>query len=291
MSSQITTAFVKQYKNNIDFLCQQKGSKLRGNVRVETITGTDGFIEQIGKAPAAATGLSRHADTPLMNTPHLRRKISLTSYDWADLIDRHDKVRMLIEPQNAYAKSAAWMMGRAQDTALITAALGNAYTGSTGTSAVGLPDTQSVSLSAGHTGATGMNITKLRNAKYILDANDVDEMDRILVLHPYQLDELLGTTQVTSSDYNTVKALVRGEIDSFLGFKFVMTTLVAKSGSNRNCFAYHKDALALGIGEDTYASIDPRPDKRNSIQVYYAMDIGAARLEEEAVVKIPCLES
>ena len=49
MSVQITTAMVEQYAGNVSHLAQQKGSRLRGAVRVETVVGKKAFFEQIGR--------------------------------------------------------------------------------------------------------------------------------------------------------------------------------------------------------------------------------------------------
>tara|TARA_R100001594_G_scaffold5297_2_gene16827 strand:- start:5804 stop:5950 length:147 start_codon:yes stop_codon:yes gene_type:complete len=48
MSVQITTAMVEQYKGNVEHLVQQKGSRLRSAVGVETVVGKNAFFEQIG---------------------------------------------------------------------------------------------------------------------------------------------------------------------------------------------------------------------------------------------------
>ena len=63
MSSQITTAFVQQYNNNVQMLSQQIGSLLRSAVSVESITGKNAFFDQVGVATAVKR-TSRHGDTP-----------------------------------------------------------------------------------------------------------------------------------------------------------------------------------------------------------------------------------
>jgi hypothetical protein len=55
----------------------------------------------------------------------------------------------------------------------------------------------------------------------LFDDNEVDENDRFALLAPQQLSDLLAVEEVTSSDYNAVKTLVAGQIDTFLGFKFI----------------------------------------------------------------------
>ena len=96
MSSQITTAFVQQYSNNVQLLSQQKGSLLRQAVDVENVVGKNAFFDQVGVATAQKR-TTRHADTPQMDTPHSRRRVSLVDYEYADLIDNQDKVRTLID--------------------------------------------------------------------------------------------------------------------------------------------------------------------------------------------------
>lgn len=290
MSSQVTTAFVQQYSANVQMLSQQMGSRLRDAVRIENVVGKNAFIDQIGKATAQLR-TSRHADTPQLDTPHARRRLSLASYEYADLIDDQDKVRMLIDPTSFYAQAAAAAMGRAMDDVIIDAALGTASTGETGSGSATLDATNNMVGSASSN--DGLTIAKLLEAKRKLDLNDVDpSIPRYIAVGPKQIEDLLGTTQVTSSDFNTVKALAQGDVNSFLGFEFIMTNrLDVDSNDIRSCFAWAEDGLTLGIGKDVSARIDERNDKGYATQVYYSMDIGAVRMEESKVVKIFCDET
>ena len=284
MSSQITTAFVEQYSANIQMLSQQMGSLLRDAVRNESVVGKDAYFDQIGKVTAILK-TSRHSDTPQIDTPHSRRRVSLADYEFADLIDQQDKVRLLIDPTSSYAKAAAYAMGRAMDDVIIAAALGSANTGVSGGTAVALPAGNIV---AANTGGTGMNIAKLAAAKQILDAGDVDpSIKRHIVVSPAEIADLLNNTTVTSSDFNTIKALVQGEIDSFMGFKFhVSNRLVDNVAANTQCIAFAEDGILLGVGKDVTARIDERSDKSYATQVYYCQTIGATRMEEAKVVSV-----
>ena len=290
MSNQITTAFVQQYGSNVQMLSQQMGSRLREAVDVETITGKNAYFEQVGSV-AAQVRTSRHSSTPQIDTPHSRRRVSLADYEWADLIDDADKVRMLIDPTSSYAKAAAAAMGRAMDDVIITALGGTAYTGETGATSTALPSTQKFSTSDQ---SDGLTIAKLLDAKKKMDLADVDpSLPRYVVCGATQISDLLNTTEVKNSDFNTVKALAQGQVDSFLGFKFIMSNRLNFDASNtddRLIFAFTKDAIKLAIGKDVTARIDERADKSYSTQVYYCMSIGATRMEEEKVVQIPCNE-
>ena len=284
MSSQITTAFVEQYSANIQMLSQQMGSLLRDKVRVESVVGKNAFFDQVGSVTAVLK-TSRHSDTPQIDTPHSRRRVSLADYEFADLIDQQDKVRLLIDPTSSYAQAAAMAMGRAMDDVIITAALGTAYTGETGTG------TESVQTGVVK-GTTGLTVAKLISAKDLLDKADVDpSIPRHIMCGPEQLGNLLGDSEVTSSDFNTVKALVQGELDTYLGFKFTVTNRLPKTGNDRTCIAYAEDGLLLGIGKDISARIDERADKSYATQVYYCQSIGATRMESAKVVPIVAIEA
>jgi hypothetical protein len=286
MSTQVNTAFVNQFSANVSMLSQQMGSLLRGAVDVESVTGEKAFFDQIGEAAAVAR-TSRHGDTPLVETPHSRRMVSLTSYEWADLIDDADKVRMLIDPTSSYARAAAAAIGRAMDDAVIDALGGTAKTGKEGSTSTSFPSTQKIAHGSG-----GLTIAKLVNAKKLLDANSVDpSIKRFIVVSPEQIEDLLNSTTVTSSDFNTVKALVQGDINTFVGFEFIVSNrLKVDSTPSRLCYAFAQDGIKLAIGKDIMARIDERSDKSYSTQVYYCATFGATRMEEDKVVEIACNE-
>ena len=285
MSTQINTAFVQQFSSNVTMLSQQMGSLLRGSVDSETIVGEKAFFDQVGKAAAVAR-TTRHGDTPLMETPHSRRMVSLSDYEWADLIDSADKVRMLSDPTSNYAKAAAAAMGRSMDDVIIAALNGTAQTGKAGTTGTVLPAASKIAHGSG-----GLTKAKLISAKKKLDENSIDpSIPRYIAVSPEQIEDLLNITEVTSSDFNTVKALVQGDVDTFCGFKFITTNRLTDDGTSRLCVAWAEDGLKLGLGKDVTAQITERADKSYSTQVYYCMSIGATRMEEEKVVQIACNE-
>ena len=113
--------------------------------------------------------------------------------------------------------------------------------------------------------------------------------------------------------YPEVRDMVRGELDTFMGFKFIqlnakkadnslilpaVTTTVAGEGDGasvtsvigRSCLAFQSDGIKLGIGQDIVGRITERDDKCFATQVYYEMSIGATRMQEDLVVKINCKE-
>ena len=286
MSTQITTAFVNQFSSNVQMLSQQMGSLLRTAVDSESVNGEKAFFDQVGAA-SAVLRTSRHADTPLVETPHSRRMVTMSDYEYADLIDDQDKVRLLVDPTSTYSRAAAAAMGRAMDDVIITAALGTSNTGKDGSTSTALPSGQKIA----H-GSAGLTIAKLVSAKELLDAASVDpSIPRFIVVSPKQISDLLNNTTVTSSDFNTVKALAQGEINSFVGFQFIVSNrLNTDSNSDRQVIAFASDGIKLAVGKEPAARIDERADKSYSTQVYYCQTIGATRMEEAKVVEIACNE-
>ena len=285
MSTQINTAFVNQFSANVQMLSQQMGSLLRNSVDVETVNGEKAFFDQVGSA-AAVKRTTRHGDTPMVETPHERRMCVLADYEYADLIDDQDRVRLLIDPTSTYSRAAAAAMGRAMDDEIIAAALGTAQTGKDGGTSTALPSAQKIV----H-GSAGLTIAKLVSAKEILDAASVDaSIPRHIVVSPKQVSDLLNNTTVTSSDFNTVKALAQGEINTFVGFNFIVSNRLTDDGTSRQVIAFASDGIKLAIGKEPSARIDERADKSYATQVYYCQSLGCTRMEESKVVEIACNE-
>lgn len=304
MSFTVTDAMVQQFGSNVRHLAQQSEARLRGKVIEEQITGDSAYLEQM--APTAARKIvTRHADSPMMNTQHLRRRIAPYDYDWGDLVDRLDKLKLLIDPESQYAKAAGMAMRRGQDDEIIQAFFGTAYTGHSGSTVVTWPNGNNESSPAAPggtvvavadwsygtgSGAAGLTVSKLISASVALDQAEGDEEEeRYILVGGKQKGDLLKTTEATSADYNTVRALYDGKIDTFVGFKFIHSERLQKNASNQwRVPAWRKSGMGLGINRDIESQSAPRPDKRFAQYVYCDESIGGARLEEPKVVEIVC---
>lgn len=293
MSLQITTAFVEQYKSNVYHLSQQKGSRLRRAVRVETVNGKSGFYEQLG-ATSARKRTSRHSDTPRMDTPHTRRRVTLDDYDWADMVDGEDQIRMLIDPTSQYAEAAAMAMGRAMDDEIISQATAVAYTGQDGSTSTAYDTGMTVGVQVRWPGVTaadtGLNVAKLLEAKKLLGAKNVDPDDECYCILPSaQIKSLMMDERVASHDYNALKPLVEGKISMFAGFNMIPTERVeTDSNSDHKVLFWAKGGMLLGLGKDIQTKIGERADKNYATQVFACMSIGATRMEEARVGYIEC---
>jgi hypothetical protein len=304
MSFTITTAFIQQFTGTVRFIAQQMDSRLRGKVLEDQVPAESGYLEQL--APTAARKRqSRGGDSPIMNTQHLRRRVAPYDYEWGDLIDKLDKVRLLIDPTSAYSLNAGYAMNRGVDDELIASFFANAYAGHSGSTVVTWPagDTESTPAQPAGTqvavgdwtygngsGNAGLTISKLIYASVALDQAEGDENEeRFILVGAKQKGNLLSTTEATNSDYAAVKALVEGKIKMFMGFTFVHSERMLTNASGYTRVpAWRKSAMGLGIAQDIETQLAQRADKSFAWYPYASMAIGGARLEEQKLVELIC---
>ena len=288
--TQIPQFFVTEFANNWDFLVQQKEARLKDIVLVDRVKGKEKSYNQLGIIEMARV-TARAAETRHTDTPTGKRWLRPLPYDLATLFDEWDEEFLgeIVLPTSETVMGHGMAYGRACDDVIIAAATGTAYTGESGTSTTALPSTQQVAVDFVETGSaanSGLTIGKLRQAKYILDSNEVDpDEDRFLACSAKQIQNLLRTTEVTSDDYNTVRALSDGKVDAFMGFKFIRSERLALASNIRTCFAWVKSGIRFSDAGRT-TRMDIRADRSHSLQVRTTAALGATRTEEKKVVAI-----
>lgn len=308
-SFSIPENFVEGFSETIYMLSQQKTPRLFGLSRVESQASEVDSYERISPTESNDI-LDRHGDTPLNNTPHSRRQVVLEDADWADLIDRKDDIRLLIDPTNAYTLNGNAALNRKKDDIFIAAALGIARAGKKGTISVSLPDSQKiVAVDDAGGGSSKFNVFTLTLMSAKFDAADVDEdITKYFAWSGKAKQQLLNDTKATSSDFASVKALVEGNINEFMGFLFrrserlpvtsAATNYDAPDGQvdsgggsvlaagARRCVAWAEDGMISSIGEELFVDVGIRRDKRMSKQIYLCHSVGAVRMEEEKILEV-----
>lgn len=302
MSEAITTNRNQMYSSSVYHLVQQKNSLLSGAVRNETLKGKVGFYDAIGPVTAVKRQ-GRHSATPQMDTPHVRRSVTMADYEWSDRVDDQDKLRMIWDPTSYYVQAASMAFNRAKDAIIRDAFDAIAKTGENGSVDVPLPTSRMIAASNG-TAHSFLNLETLRNIKYNFDKLDIDEQI-YMVVDSMDIQNLLKETAITSSDFNTVQALVNGSVDSFMGIKFIrynalsLETEVIKFAADgsynvagtsaqgyRKCFAFVQSGMLLATGEGVTTKIAEDPTHGFNTIVYARMSMGATRMEEEKVLKV-----
>lgn len=299
MASSIDTAFINSYHNDFEVQYQQNGSRLRSYVTVRPQTSQYDFYDRIGTV-VFAERTTRHAPTVLTEALHTRIGVAMRDYNNALPFDNEDKLRMgLNDPRNAYANTQGKALGRQLDSVIITAATGSTITQTAGTNGTEAYTQATYGIAVDYTGPgvtptnTNLTIEKLIKARSKLMTAEaiMDDEPVVFVCTQSQLDSLLRLTEVTNADYNTVKALVNGQIDTYMGFKFVRTELLTKSGNIRTCLAFPKSGIVVGEGNERMTKIDQRPDLNYTWQVWTEGTFGAARTWLEKIVAVLCDES
>lgn len=294
MSVNIPNHYVQEYATNIELLLQQKGSKLRGLVTSGTYIGEQASpVDQVGAVEMqSVTG--RFEPMGRVDADTDRRWVLPSDFDLPQLIDSFDKLRLLTDPESIYVQNAVLAAGRKMDDLIIDALFASAKTGKTGSTDTAFLSAQQVAVNYGASGNTGLTVAKLRQARKILKANEVDmDMDPIVcIVTAEQEDNLLAEAQVISLDYNEKPVLVDGRLSKFLGMNFVHCERLDLDGSSyRRVPVFAKSGMHLGIWNDITTDISQRKDLKGlPFQSYVYMTAGATRLEEKKVVEIKCAE-
>lgn len=298
-ASQITTAFVEEYKNNVEMLVQQMGSKLRGSLSEDNYTGKAGeVVNQVGEV-TAQTITDRHGDTPILGTPMDRRWVYPIGKHWGDMIDDEDRMRMFIDSnlESYYTKTGAMAIGRAIDDEIIGAFFGTAKTGENGSTNKSFLSTQVVAVDKGAAAATGLNVSKLKAARKLFRKNEVDlDMEEAyMAITAEQEENLLEEIQVINQDYNSNGGrpiLEEGRLRRYLGFNFIqIERLTTDANGYRRVPVWVPSGMHLGTWNELFARVTPeRVDKSYNTQVYVKQTFGATRVQEKKVVEIKCAE-
>lgn len=193
---------------------------------------------------------------------------------------------MLADPTSDYLKAGVAAMNRAKDDAIYAAARGNARSS---TGSVALPAGQKIAV-----GAAGLTKAKIIQAKKMFRANEADEENGEELYFAYgseQMEDVMGDTTLTSADYMAVQMIQEGNMaKKWMGFKWIPSERMYKSGSDRYCIAWAKSGMALGVGAEIMTRLTERADKSYAMQPYARMSIGGARIEDAKVIEIACQE-
>jgi len=277
MAVGISSAFVQLFDAEVK-QAYQSSRALAGLTRERTnVEGNQVKFPKIGKG--TATVRVPQTDVTPLNVTYSQVTATMSDYIAAEYSDIFSQQKVNFDERRELVQVVGNAIGRRMDQLVIDALNASATT-------------LTVATTIGGAG-TNMNIEKLIEAKKLLDANNVPSEGRCMIIHANNLAGMLGETEITSADFATVKALVSGEVDTFMGFKFVTLGDRDEGGlpipSTRTCFAFHKDAMGMGIGMNQKSEINYVPEK-TSFLVSSMFSAGAVAIDDEGIVKISCTE-
>jgi hypothetical protein len=279
MAIGLSNAFVTLFDAEVKQAYQAK-AQLVGAVRQRR--GVEGSTAKFPKAgKGVATLRIPQTDVTPLNVDF--SQVTATMEDWnaAEYSDIFMQQKVNFDERQELVQVVANAIGRRQDQLILDALNATSGVGTVLTS-VGGAD-------------TNLNIEKLLAAKKTMDTNNVPPTDRHMIIHANNLSALLAETKVTSSDFASVKALVNGEINTFLGFTFHVLGDRAEGGlpvasDVRSCWAFHKDAVGYAEGMGPKTEINYVPEK-TSFLVNAMFSAGAVGIDAEGIVKVSADES
>lgn len=277
MAVAISNAFVQMFDAEVK-QAYQGARALAGLTRERTnVEGNQVKFPKIGKG--TATVRVPQTDVTPLNVSYSQVTASMSDYIAAEYSDIFSQQKVNFDERRELVEVVSGAIGRRMDQ-LVLDALNASSTSLTVATTIG---------GAG----TNLNIEKLIETKKLMDANNVPSEGRCMVIHANNLAGLLGETEIQSVDFNTVKALVSGDVDTFMGFKFVTLGDRDEGGlpipSTRTCFAFHRDAMGMGIGMNQRSEINYVAEK-TSFLVSSMFSAGAIAIDDEGIVKISCTE-
>jgi hypothetical protein len=285
--SDIAAHFTTEFSANFIHRVQQGTARLDAFVEDENFDGERKRYDRLFKQESREK-IQRIQPTTPVEVDSDSRWCFRRAFDIPNILDEDDAKNLgkLVLPTSEYVKSHAMAYYRDCDKIAWQAALDDVYTGELGTTASALPAGQKIL----H-GSTGLTLDKLLTANEILEGADLeDDAQRVIVVSPKQMTNLLNTTEIKSADYNSVKALVSGQVDTFMGFKFIKSNFLRKVSTTRTCVCFVKGAIKRVKGSMS-SKISTRDDLSEAIQIRSKWHLSATRVYDEGVVSIECTES
>lgn len=259
----------------------QGTSNLRNTVTLRTgVVGGTYKFRSMGKG--LANQKASQADVTPMDVSHSTQTATLADWNAPEYTDIFDQAEVNFDEQAELASCIAMAMVRREDQLIIDAA-------------AAASSTLTVANSVGGSN-TNLNVAKLRRASKLLNQQGVPMGDRHILVSASGLDGMLGETEATSTDYNSVKALVQGEIDTFVGFKFHIIEdrdeggLTIDGSLDRTSFAYHKSAIGLAVALDMKTEVNYIPQKTSWL-ANGILKAGAVARDALGIVELTTRES
>ena len=240
----------------------QSAGVLRGTTTVRNdVTGDTYKFRKMGKG--LANQKTSSADVMPMNVTHELISCSLANWNAPEYTDIFDAKEVNFDEKTELQQVIAGALGRRYDQLIIDA----------------LDAASSTNVVAG-----GITLSALIDASEALNDNGVPSGGRHIALTAAGLSGLLGNTSVTSSDFNNVKALVSGEINTFMGFNFHVIETRAEGGLSVSGYAWHDSAVGVAIGLEVSAKVDWVPQKTSWL-CNGLMKAGAVARDETGIVE------
>lgn len=288
MSKELSSVASEQFDSEVNHVFQTAGV-LNGTVTVRNgVVGDTYNFRKMGKG-LATQRTAPSSDSIPMDVAHDLIPVTLLDWDADEYTDIFNEVEVNFDEMRELATTISSALGRRKDQTCIDAMDGGTYSATPAVTEGGLVGTD-----IGGAG-TGWNVTKIRAAKKFLDKRGVPATDRHIAVTADGLEDLLGETEVTSADYNGVRALVQGEVNTFMGFNFHMIEDRDEGGLSITAtivdnYAWHQSAIGQAVGKDITSGADWIPHKKSWLS-HGEFKAGSVIRDNEGVCRIQTTEA
>lgn len=247
MSKTLSSVAVTEFDSMVKHAYQGTGLlKPAVTIRNNVIGDTYKF-RRMGKGLANQKSTSDLV-TP-MNVAHEFKTATLTNWNAPEYTDIFDQADVNFDEKQELASTIADAIGRRCDQLVI-----DALDGST-------PDAADIV----H-GGVSLTMAKIIAAQVSLRGQNVQNSNLYAAVNAAGLGGLLNDEKATSSDYQTVKALVSGDVNSLAGFQFIILGDRTEGGlsvtaNTVDSWFFQRDAVGLAIGIDMKTSVDWVPER------------------------------
>ncbi len=259
MSKNLTNAAVIEFDAEVKHEYQGK-AKLRKTVTIRTgVRGESYKFTRMGKG--IANQKASAADVTPMDISHDRQTATMSNWEAPEYTDIFDAQEVNFDEKQELAQTIAGAIGRREDQTIIDAMLSGTITYAATNDQN--PDTGRI---LDISGTRNFDVAAVRTALQHLEEIEADSSDRHILVRPAAMSEMLDDTEVTGADYVSVKALINGEFNTYLGFTWHKVGVRAEGGlpgvaADRIAYAYHKPSIGIAIGIDMKTTIDWVPTK------------------------------
>lgn len=279
MAITIQSSYIDTFESNVRHLAQQGDALLRNKVTEKATSGENHNWDKL--APSAAVQkVAKRVATPYQDAAWTRRVSVAQTWHWADSYEEQDIVQMLIDPASALTMNGAMAMKRATDDIIINKATVAALNGDATTTA--LPAGQII---GDYT--TEITLDNILQINEIFQGHDIDaDMPRCIIVGPKQVRSLMRLVEVTSLDYQNLKALAgNGYLPRFLGFDWIISNrLVIPAANQIDVLAFTPYAMGLQVNSDIKTNVGQDASNSFLYAIYMQFTMGAVRVEDEHMV-------
>lgn len=296
------------FAKNVDLVGQQKKSRLVSHVDADMAFSEPGdrYTDELMGLSDPDEYFGDVGDSPAGEVDKARRWAFFKTFADGKFVGTKIKAEQLVDPTNPTVQAMGAGRERRRDKTILTGFFAAAYyTDAEGEiKSLAFPAAQKIAVddwkyykgladgTATPTGNAPLTVAKLRNARKLLDASNLEDKGTpCIAVEQADLMALLTSTEVSSRDYGLVNALVNGEVNHFMGFNFVHVNqgrIALDASSNALLPVWFPGVMKYRERPLVTTQIVMRADKRFRWYAYYEAQDSCLRSEDAGVVQIAC---